>query len=149
MATPETKSDITLRVERTYQAPRERVFKAWTEAESLKRWFAPSDEFTTEVMQLEPEVGGGFRIRMTHSGGKVHTAFGVYREVTPPSRLVFTWRWESDAEAAATVVTVEFHDRGAETHLVLTHTGFSDAASRDSHEHGWTGIAERLARAFA
>ena len=76
----------------------------------------------------------------------VHVASGVYREIEPPRRLVFTWRWE-DGEGpkeGETLVTVELHERDGGTELVLTHERFADTDARDGHEQGWTSALNRL-----
>jgi uncharacterized protein YndB with AHSA1/START domain len=80
-------------------------------------------------------------------GDKSHAVAGRYIEVRPPERLVFTWKWENEpAHVEETTVTLEFHDRGSATELVLTHDRFENAASRDEHDKGWGGCLDRLAR---
>jgi uncharacterized protein YndB with AHSA1/START domain len=144
MAAPQTEAPTSLRITRTFPAPREKVFQAWTDPEGLKKWFAPSDQFVTRVPELEAKPGGRYRIEM-ESEGKTHTAVGVYREVRPPEKLVFTWRWETDPERGGeTVVTIELFDRGGKTELVLTHEGFPTESLRDEHNKGWTGCLTQL-----
>lgn len=64
----------------------------------------------------------------------------------PPRKLVYTWLWETDLEVAETLVTVEFHDRGGSTGIVLTHELFPNDEARGRHEMGWTGCFDKLAR---
>jgi len=78
--------------------------------------------------------------------GTVYRLIGEYREIEAPSRLVHTWRWEHEPDSVETLVTVEFNTAGAETDVILTHTGFTDAADRDGHEMGWSGSFQKLAR---
>jgi uncharacterized protein YndB with AHSA1/START domain len=83
-------SDDSLRVSRVIAAPRERVFAAWIDADSLRRFMCPGGG-TVPRVELEPRVGGSFRIDMQHKDKDelwVHT--GTYLEVSPPERLVFT-----------------------------------------------------------
>ena len=135
-----------LRITRTYPSPRERVFRAWTDARALTRWFAPTDEFRTEVVELDVRPGGRYRVDMIQ-GERKHRVTGKYIEVRPPERLVFTWQWENEpAEGFETLVTIELFDRGGSTELVLTHDRFPDGASRDEHEKGWNGCLDRLGR---
>jgi uncharacterized protein YndB with AHSA1/START domain len=149
MATKDIKAETTLRLERTYRAPREAVFKAWTEAKALSRWWGPTDEYTSIVHAVDPRVGGKYRIEMRHVSGGVSIVGGVYRVVEAPSKLVFTFRWEEDkSEAEDTVVTAEFHARGDVTDLVVTHERFVNAEQRDLHLQGWTGTLDRLAKAL-
>ena len=89
MTAQETRSDITLSLTRTYAAPREAVFRAWTEPEALKQWFGPSDEFTTPIAEVDLRVGGRYRIGMKHPKEEhPHIAAGVYRGVRPPAKLL-------------------------------------------------------------
>jgi uncharacterized protein YndB with AHSA1/START domain len=67
----------------------------------------------------------------------------VYRVIEPPSKLVYTWKWEESAMPDSTV-TVEFHDRGKSTEVVLRHDGLVDPDSRARHEHGWNGCLDNL-----
>lgn len=146
MATPQTAAPISLRIARTVAASREKVFKAWTEAEALKRWFAPSDKYVTRIPVLEARAGGRYRIEMEIEG-KVHTVVGTYQEVKPPDRLVFTWRWENEpdrGDAGDMFVTIEFFERGGSTEVILTHEKFPSDAARDEHNKGWTGCLDRL-----
>ena len=148
MATPEVRPETTLRLERTIAAPREKVFAAWTQAEAVVRWFAPGAAYRCAVPVLEPRPGGVYRIEMAHSGGNVHFVGGVYREVVPPSRLVFTWGWEKNPERGETLVTVELFEDGPRTRLVLTHELFPSVEVRDSHATGWTGGLDHLVKMF-
>jgi uncharacterized protein YndB with AHSA1/START domain len=130
---------------RDIAAPRERVFAAWTDARQASRWWAPQD-CTPLSCEMDVRPGGAWRRRMRAPDGTVVTKWGVYREVTAPERLVFTYRTESagviDPE---TVVTVTFADFGNRTRLTLRHTAFETDAARVGHQGGWTGALERLA----
>ena len=148
MATPEVRPDTTLRLERIIAAPREKVFAAWTQAEAVARWFAPGAAYKCAVPTLEARPGGTYRIEMAHSGGNVHFVGGVYREVVPPSRLVFTWAWEKNPERGETLVTVELFEDGGRTRLVLTHELFPSVEVRDSHAAGWNGGLDQIVNMF-
>ena len=88
MATPSISPDTTLQLKRTFEAPRERVYRAWTDPEEMKNWAAPSEDYEVAAV-VDLRVGGKYRIQMTHRDGAVHTAHGEYREVSPPEKLVF------------------------------------------------------------
>ena len=142
MATASPSLDTTLEIKRTFQSSREKVFEAWTDAEKLNRWFAPSDNYEVNA-ECDLRPGGKCRVQMTHKDGNVHTAVGEYREVNAPEKLVFTWSWE-DASVQGTLVAVDFKDLGGSTEVTLTHTGFPSAEWRDKHSQGWTGALSRL-----
>ena len=137
--------DTALIVRRTFQAPREKVFRAWTNATELALWFHPSAEYITKVPELDLKVGGKYKVEMHHKDGNVHTVGGTYREIKPPEKVVFTWRWESDPAAAhESLVTVEFLDRGPSTEVLLTHVQLPSAEESQKHAHGWNGCLEQL-----
>lgn len=139
-----TETATALRLSRTIRADRESVFRAWTDAHAMKEWYCPEGG-TVDQAESDPVVGGRFRVAMAMPSG-LHVATGVFREVVPPSRLVFTWRWEGgeDLKEGETLVTVELEERGDETELVLTHEGFPTAESRDGHREGWTSALDHL-----
>jgi len=135
---------LELEVRRTIPAQRQKVFEAWTKPEVVSRWFAPTAEYRTIVHELDLRIGGRYRIEMQHPDKATHVAIGVYRDIAPPSRLVFTWRWEGREVMPETVVAVEFLERGDSTELVLTHRGFDEAGDRDHHAQGWNGCLTML-----
>jgi uncharacterized protein YndB with AHSA1/START domain len=141
----ETPSDLTLQIRRIYEAPRQAVFDAWIRPEMVPRWFCPDPGGTVVVPVMEPRPGGRYRIEMRLPDGQAYDVSGVYREVRAPERLVFTWVWDHDPpETPAMLVTVELHERGAATELVLTHERFVTTEVRDKHSHGWNGSLARL-----
>jgi uncharacterized protein YndB with AHSA1/START domain len=148
MATGSTRDVPALRLERGFAAPRQRVFRAWTDPAEIGRWFAPTDQHTTRVIALDVRVGGRYRIEMVSPSGNVYAVVGTFREVRPPERLVFTWTWEGK-DMGETLVTLDFHDRGGATDLVLTHERFPTPELRDEHGTGWAGCLNRLAALVA
>jgi uncharacterized protein YndB with AHSA1/START domain len=136
-------SPSSLVVSRTYPASQERVFKAWTDANQLGQWFAPSDDYTTQAT-VDLRVGHEYRIAITHKGGNVHNVVGTYHLIDPPSKLVYTWRWEG--APADTLVTIDFTPKGESTEVTITHDQFLDLDTRNKHNDGWSGCLERLGR---
>ncbi len=138
MSAPETSSENSLSITRTIRAPREKVFRAWTDPDELVKWW-DTPMFTCVAAEADLRPEGRYRtsFRVKESGAIV-TVAGVFREVTPPERLVYSWRWEEwEAGAPDTLVTVEFHGRGDETDLVLVHERFPEESMRDHHAEGW------------
>ena len=100
-------------VRRQMAVPRERVFEAWLDAETMAHWMRPEDSTHATVI-VDPRVGGGFRIVME---GPTHGAVehrGEYLAIEPPSLLSFTWISRS-TDHQPTIVTIEFHERGTGT----------------------------------
>lgn len=142
--------DTTVRVARRIPAPRTRVFHAWTDADAIRRWWVPFEGYSVPAAEVDLREGGSYRITMQSAQGDVFALRGTYREVRPPERLVYTWRWEGTRDAqevGETVVTVEFRELGDATEVVLTHAGFPGARARDGHRTGWSGVLDHLADA--
>ncbi|MGK9168319.1 SRPBCC domain-containing protein [Inquilinus limosus] len=139
-ADPET--GPTLVITRLFDAPRSLVFKAWTEPEHLVRWLGPKD-FSASGVRLDVRPGGAWRAVITSPEGKSYGMAGVYREVAPPERLVFTFAWEED-EAEQMLIAVTFTERDGKTEMTFRQTGFRSAESRDSHRGGWEECFDRL-----
>jgi uncharacterized protein YndB with AHSA1/START domain len=134
-----------LQIRRTLKAPVAAVYAAWTDPEEVNQWMAPRDDFGPTQATIDLRVGGGYSITMHGPDGEVHRVSGVYREIEPNRKLVYTWAWQSTPERES-LVTVEFHSSGPGTELVLTHTRFFDSEARDKHSHGWNGCLERFSR---
>lgn len=143
---------LQLRLERVIPATPERVFAAWTQPALLSKWSTP-DDLTTGEGDLDLRVGGNWRVVMHAKNGITHEAFGTYREITPPSRLVYTHAWRNEGAGSGnspeTLLTVEFFAEPRGTRVVLTQVGFGTAASRDGHRGGWTSALTQLETLFA
>lgn len=142
-----TTNDNSLRLTRLIQADPATVFEAWTDPAKLALWSAP------EGMDIEAEVdlrvGGSYRILMKGSDGGVFTAVGEYREIDPPNRFSYTWKWEEAGnDHYDTLVTAEFHDRDDATEVALFHELFPDAEIAGKHDEGWTSCLNRLEGVF-
>lgn len=145
----QTADALTLRVERVVRASRERVYAAWTTPEIIRQWSAPRG-MGIEDGEMDVSPGGRWRVVMLDPDGTRHEAFGVYRQVIPPEKLVYTHQWHHDGGPATpeTTVTIEFVEEGTATRVVLTQEGFGSAASRDGHAEGWGSTMDRLVELF-
>lgn len=140
-------TETTLIIRRTFPAPREKVFQAWTKPEQLKKWFAASEDYVPAVAEVDLRVGGTFRLGMRNvKNDAQHVATGIYREIRPPEKLVFTWSWEGEPESGETLVTIEFHDVGESTEIIFVQEFFPDVKRRDEHAWGWNGCFDILTR---
>lgn len=131
-----------LELRRTFNAPRERVFAAWTRPEELSRWCGPGP--LTGVAEVDLRVGGRYRLTMTDPAGAKRVVGGEYREIVPPSRLVYTWAWLDRDNAAQMLVTIEFTEKGKATEVFLRHEGFHTEQDRQRHQEGWVGCCDKL-----
>ncbi|MFN8061120.1 MAG: SRPBCC domain-containing protein [Vicinamibacterales bacterium] len=145
MAIAHDSAPASVTIRRTIPARREAVFAAWTTPDTLKRWSAPGDR-TNPVVEVDLRVGGRYRIDIAAPTGPAHRVVGEYVEVDAPRRLVYTWRWETNPAMGETLITVDFHERGAETEVVLVHSRMPSAEAARNHEAGWVGCFEKLER---
>jgi uncharacterized protein YndB with AHSA1/START domain len=138
-------SDVKVEIRKVLDAPRDRVWRAWTDPEELKRWWGPG-AFTTPDASVDLRPGGRYVLVMLPPGANEPMRLaGTYREVVPPERLVYTWRWESgNPDTTESLVTVEFRDLGGRTEVTLTHDGFAEGAPLEMYSVGWEGGFEKL-----
>lgn len=148
MASTKTKEQPSLSIVRKLDAGPAKVWRAITEPEMLKQWMGPSDAFKVSVAETDMRVGGRYRIVMNAPDGEVHDVSGVYREIVPNRKLVYTWAWKSTPERQS-IVTIELRAAGSGTELTLRHEQFADEAARDHHQQGWIGCLARLEKALA
>ena len=140
-------SGQTLLIERTFQAPAQAVFDAWTSEEVMRRWFHGEHHWETTEAQVDLRLGGNVRVVMrdpdkdTEYGGGGH-----YTEIDPPRRLAFTWTW--DEEGRETLIELDFVEADGATTVRLTHSNLRDQESVLSHEGGWTTCLDNLERAL-
>ena len=149
-------------ITRVFDAPRELVWKAWTECERLTRWWGQKG-FTTPFCKIDLRPGGVFHYCMRSPEGRDFWGKGIYREFVEPERIVFT-DFFADEEGdpvpathygmsrdwpAEMLVTVTFAEHGGKTKVTLQHAGVPSGAESDSCEAGWTESLERLAEYLA
>lgn len=134
-------------IKRRFNAPPPKVFSAWTDPEKVKRWMGPGEVKALRV-ESDPRTGGGYRWLMQSPDGEQHDVSGVYREVIPNQKLVFTWAWKSTPERKS-LVTVEIKPDGTGSLMTLTHEQFFDVEARDRHQHGWNGAMDKLEKYLA
>jgi len=131
----QTREEAVLDIERRYDAPPERVWQAWTDPQALSQWFGPGNPQTTRA-EIDLRVGGRYRIAFTGMSGDMNEVSGVYQEVVPHSRLVFTWAFKSTPDRVSRVSIDLVAQRGG-TELRFVHDRFHDEDARARHEFGW------------
>lgn len=135
---------LVLRLRRVLPFPPAVVFRALTDPEQLASWWGPTG-FTVPDVEFEPRVGGGYRIAMQPPDGDLFHLSGEFREVDPPVRLSYTFRWDPpDPDDRETVVTLCIDEREAGAEVALTQGGFATPARLALHEGGWTESLDRL-----
>ena len=133
-------------IERVFDAPRELVFKCWTEPEHLERWLGPKG-FSGRIVACELREGGRFRAQMRGPDGQDHWQHGVFREIVAPERIVRTYCW-TDADGKPTrpetLLTVTFADLDGRTRVTLHQALFESVTACDDHRRGWSSSFDKL-----
>lgn len=143
---------LTLEMRRIFRAPRAKVFAAWTQKEQLEKWMCrdvPTQH--PRYLELDVCVGGEYLIEIPVAESVYHGR-GVFREVTPPEKLVFTWSWtrippkaDEVLQEAESLVTVELREHSDGTEMLFKHELLSNDATYKDHEKGWEGCFRALA----
>jgi uncharacterized protein YndB with AHSA1/START domain len=151
-----------LLITRVFDAPRERVWKAWTDPEELKRWWGPKN-FTAPFFTIDFREGGTYHYCMRSPEGRDYWATGAYREIVPMERIVFTDAFadENGNVVPASyygmdgdwpeelVVTLTFEEFLGKTRFTLRHTGIPEGQMRDMTGAGWNESLDKLAASLA
>ena len=143
---------MSFQLRRVFQAPREKVFAAWTKREQLEEWMCKDvPTHNPKYVELDVRPGGRYVIEIPIPDGK-YVGQGRFREVKPPEKLVFTWSWKRVPEkpgervpAGESLVTVELFEQGSATEMVFTHEHFESAETREETRTGWLGCFAKLA----
>jgi uncharacterized protein YndB with AHSA1/START domain len=148
-------------ITRIFDAPRELVWKAWTDPEHLMRWWGPKI-FTSPVCQIDLRIGGRYLFCMRSPEGKEFWSTGVYREILPPERLVCTDSF-ADAEGnvvpashyglpgdwpSELVVTVTFEEHEGRTKLTMRQAGIPAGEMKAMAAAGWEESFDKLAESL-
>jgi uncharacterized protein YndB with AHSA1/START domain len=147
--TTKSADKTSLEIKRFINAPRARVYAAWTDPAQLKQWWGPK-QMRTKSLEFDPRVGGKYRWTLVNEEEEEMTVSGEYLELTPGRRIAFTWKWDDDEawKNQTSIVTVELSDRDGGTELALAHEKLPSEASRDRHDEGWNVVLDRLENFF-
>jgi len=148
-------------ITRIFDAPREQVWKAWTEPDFVKKWWGPKG-FTAPVSKIDLRVGGKYLSCMRSPEGREFWSTGVYKEIVPLERIVCT---DSFADEKGNVVpathygmgqdfplelqvTVTFEEHGNKTRMTLRHAGIPEGKMTDDTLQGWGESFDKLAESL-
>ena len=137
----------TLQMERTFNAPAQAVFDAWTNADVIRRWWHAEHDWETTEAEVDLRVGGELRVVMRdpHKDAE-YGGGGRYTEVDPPRRLAFTWIW--DHNPTRTLIEIDFEEHDGVTTVHFTHSDLWDEEAVRDHEEGWRNCFDNLERAL-
>ncbi len=132
-------------ITRVLSAPKDKVFRAWIDPSMIAKWFLPNERWAKCESEIQPEVDGRYRIKLTHSDGDQFTMGGKIVELVPNEKLAFTWGSDGDPEdVKASLVTVTLRSVDNGTELVLAHSQFKDENEKNQVGAGWPGCLDNL-----
>ena len=129
-------------IKRTFAAPRDLVWKVWSDPDLAKNWWGPNG-FTLPFVEMDQRPGGKWRAQMRGPDGKDLWQHGVYREIVPPEKTVYTFIWDAEPDHEM-LVTVLFAARGNKTDMTFRQEGFASTDEKAGHEDGWNQTFDRL-----
>jgi uncharacterized protein YndB with AHSA1/START domain len=136
-----------LRIERTFAAPAQAVFDAWTSVEVLRRWWQAEHDWETPVAELDLRVGGTIRLVMRNPfDGSEYGGSGEFTVIAPPRQLAFTWSW--DDVSGIQLIELELTEHNGATTVVMQHHGIAPDARLEMTE-GWQNSFDNLDVALA
>jgi uncharacterized protein YndB with AHSA1/START domain len=140
-------ADRELVITRVFDAPRELVWRVWTDPAHARAWMGPRG-FTAVHQEQDGRPGGAWRLCLRPDGGGPDLwQGGVNREIVPPERLVFTFAWDAPdgGRGPETLVTVTFAEKDGKTEMTFRQSPFTSVEERDGHRGGWNSAFDRLA----
>jgi uncharacterized protein YndB with AHSA1/START domain len=137
-----------VRIERTFAAPAEDLFDAWTSPEVMRRWLHPGPDWATPEAEVDLRVGGKVRVVMRTPDGRDVGAHGEYLQIDRPERLVMNWTF-SDDPSNEQLMEVSFTESEGSTTVLLVNSAISTAERRDAQDWGWRQCLDQLERALA
>ncbi len=143
-------SDRELGIRRVFNAPRELVFRAFTEIEMALNWMGPR-EFPMTHLEGDLRVGGKWRGCLKAADGRELWQGGEWREIAAPDRLAFTFAWEQadGSRGPETLITIALAEQGGKTLMTFRQEIFDTKENRDGHRLGWNSAFDRLAQYVA
>jgi uncharacterized protein YndB with AHSA1/START domain len=137
-----------VRIERTFNAPAEDVFDAWTSEEVIRRWFRPMEGWLEPSAEVDLRVGGRIRVVMRTPDGEPVGAGGEYTLIERPHRLAFTWTFDDDPSNEQ-MIELEFTERDGVTTVLFVNSNISGEERRDSQYDGWSTCFDEMERVLA
>jgi uncharacterized protein YndB with AHSA1/START domain len=137
-----------VRIERTFDAPAEAVFDAWTSPEVMRRWFHCAPDWETPEAEVDLRVGGRVRVVMRRPDGTEVGASGAYTLIDRPHRLEMTWTFHDDPSNRQ-LIELSFSESEGSTVVVMINSSISTDERRDAQHEGWHGCFDELERALA
>ena len=133
-----------LRIERTFDAPAERVYDAWTNPEVMRRWYHCGPDWATPEVEVDLRVGGRFRVVMRKPDGSEVELSGEYTGIDRPHLLAMTCTFSDDPSGAEQSIELSFSETAGSTTVVLVNSRIPSEARNDAQRWGWGRCLDEL-----
>ncbi len=137
-----------IHIQRVFQAPREKVFAAFTDPELVKKWFVPLDDHKIHIDSWDARLGGRYAVELTAKSGPDRFLTGLFEECEKPGLLIFTWGWEGYGCWGENRVTAEFKNADGATELKLTQGLFPTKKLAQEQEEIWKVLLDLLEKSL-
>lgn len=145
MTNSDAAADLVLEIVRIFDAPRELVFKAWTEPERLMQWWGPVG-MTVPYFEADVRPGGTWRSVLQQTDGPEYPHHGTFIEIVPPERLSTTFKWvEEGKPGVEMIIQVSFVEQGGKTEMTFRQAAFGSVEQRNGENEGWNECFDFLA----
>jgi uncharacterized protein YndB with AHSA1/START domain len=141
-------SGYLVRIERTFAAPVEEVFDAWTSPEVMRRWFRPAPGWGEAHAEVDLREGGKVRVLMRRPDGTEAGAQGEYTLIDRPNRLVMNWTFDDDSSNEQ-LIELSFSEAEGSTRVLMVNSGISTDERRNGQDTGWRACLDALERVLA
>jgi uncharacterized protein YndB with AHSA1/START domain len=138
-----------VRIERTFEAPAEAVFDAWTSPEVMRRWYHVETDWVNPEVEVDLRVGGRWRVVMRKTDSSEVELSGEYTEIDRPHRLAMTCTFSDDPAGQQQLVELTFSESDGVTTVVMVNSGIPTYERRDAQRWGWGGCLDLLERVLA
>ena len=135
-------------MERTFDAPAERVYDAWTNPEVMRRWYHCGPDWATPEAEVDLRVGGRVRVVMRKPDGSEVELSGEYTEIDRPRRLAMTCTFSDDPSETEQSIELSFRETDGATTVVLVNSRIPTEARREAQQWGWGLCSDELERAL-
>lgn len=143
----QTESTQSAQISWKFSHPPVKVWHAWTDSSIVKLWFGSDPNGKVLDAKLDVQVGGSFSVTFANSDGTEFTCHGIYKEIEPNNRLVFTWGWANQPEVHE-LISLEFSPDGAGTLMTFEQSNIDPSTSMHNYEEGWRSTFQKLERAL-
>lgn len=142
-----TTSSRSIHISWKFSHPPVKVWHAWTDSSIVKLWFGSDPNGKVLAAKFDVQINGIFSVTFANSDGSEFTCHGMYQEIAPPSRLVFTWGWANQPEVDE-LVTLQFTPTEDGTSMLFEQSNIDPRTGLHNYDAGWRSTFQKLEKAL-